>query len=306
MTSLPEQGGAFASTGRAILIGTGLALIGAMLYGANIPAARAASKAGMPGADLIFYRAIILLPLLALAARLAGHGLRLLPGERGLVLRIAFSASLTATFYLSALDHLSVPMTVVIFYTFPLIVMIASNRIEGRRLNGRQIVVFLVAFSGLVLAVGPSLDQIAPLGALFAGLAALACAVLFILAGRVDGPPTRTLFWTQLIMAPVSLAFAVLNGGPVALATFAAAPIAIAIAMIGYAVAFLLQLVAAQKISSSRISLLFLLEPVTAIVLATLFLGETLVPLQIIGVGLIIAALAGEIITSAHDIRDAP
>lgn len=291
-----SEGPVWAATRRALVTGTLFALIGAGLYGANIPAARAASQAGMPGAELIFYRALILVPVLAAVAMATGQSLRLPPGERGTLARLAVSAGLTATFYLSALDHLPVPLTVVIFYTFPLFVMVISHRIEGRQLRAKQIGIFAVAFLGLVMAVGPSADQLNLRGVSYALIASVACAAMFILAGRVSGPPVRTMFWTQVGQGPIALTFSVLNGGPVPIATFAKAPVAIAIAMGAYAIAFIFQLLASQRISPSRTSLLFLFEPVTAIIIAGLFLGETLSPFQLLGVGLILSALAAEVL----------
>lgn len=291
-----SDGPVWAAARYSLITGTAFALIAAGLYGANIPAARAASQAGMPGAELIFYRALILVPLLAAVAFALQQPLRLGRAERGTMIRLAISAGLTATFYLSALDHLSVPLTVVIFYIFPLFVMLISNRLEGRRLSGKQIGIFALAFAGLVIAVGPSFAELTVKGVVFALIASCACAALFILAGRVQGPPIRTMFWIQLGQGPIALTFTLLNGGPVPLSTFANAPVAISIAMGAYAVAFIFQLVASQRISASRAGLLFLFEPVTAIVIAGLFIGETLAPVQIFGVALILAALAAEVV----------
>lgn len=296
MTPDPFAGTAGRQARRTLLLGTLFALIGAWLYGANIPAARAASQAGLPGAELIFYRSLIMVPVLVAIALAFGHGLSLGRADRGPVLRLSVAAGLTATFYLSALDHLSVPLTVVIFYTFPLIVMLLSNRLEGRALSRQQIAVFGIAFAGLVIAVGPSFDQLTVKGVLFALIAAMACAAMFLVAGHVQGSTVRTLFWIQVVVAPISLVFMLVNGGPAPLDAFAKAPIAIGIAMAAYAVAFVFQLMASRRISASRTSLLFLFEPVTAIVFAAWFIGETLSPLQLGGVAMILAALAGEIL----------
>jgi drug/metabolite transporter (DMT)-like permease len=225
-----------------------------------------------------------------------GHGLSLGRADRGPVLRLSVAAGLTATFYLSALDHLSVPLTVVIFYSFPLIVMLLSNRLEGRALSRQQMAVFGIAFAGLVIAVGPSFDQLTIKGVLFALIAAMACAAMFLVAGHVQGSTVRTLFWIQVVVAPISLVFMLVNGGPAPLDAFTKAPVAIGIAMAAYAVAFVFQLMASRRISASRTSLLFLFEPVTAIVFAAWFIGETLSPLQLGGVAMILAALAGEIL----------
>jgi drug/metabolite transporter (DMT)-like permease len=291
----------FLEARRALLIGTVLALASAAMYGANVPAARMASQAGLPGADLIAWRAALFLPALALLAMLAGQRLRLLPGEAGPTFRLALTASLTATFYLSSVDHLPVPMAVVLFYMFPLFVILLASRIEGRRISGVQMGVFAVAFAGLVIAVGPSFAGLSPYGMLLALGAAVASAFMFIYAGRVPDAPLRNAFWTQAVMGPVAFLFAWMQGGPVHPAIFWAAPIAIAIAMGAYAFAYLFQLMAAQRISADRAGLLFLFEPVTAIAAAGFVLRETLSPLQIGGVMLILAALAAEILLGTRE-----
>jgi drug/metabolite transporter (DMT)-like permease len=291
----------FLAARRTLLIGTIMALLSAALYGANVPAARMASQAGLPGADLIAWRALLFLPALACLAMLAGQRLRLLPGEAAPTFRLALTASLTATFYLSSVDHLPVPMAVVLFYMFPLFVIVLASRIEGRRISPVQMGVFAVAFAGLLIAVGPSLAGLSPYGMLLALGAAIASAFMFIYAGRVPDAPLRNAFWTQAVMGPVAFLFAWMQGGPTHPAIFWAAPIAIAVAMGAYAIAYLFQLMAAQRISADRAGLLFLFEPVTAIAAAGLVLRETLSPLQIAGVMLILTALAAEILLGTRE-----
>lgn len=302
-SALPSDG-ILRQTQRTLLVGTIMALGSAALYGGNIPAARMASQAGFPGADLIVWRALILVPLL-LAIALALKT-RLMPprGERAMVLRLVLAASFTAAFYLSALDHLSVPMAVVIFYTFPLIVMVLSNRIEGRRLSLVQIGVFCAAFMGLLLAVGPSFAGLSLRGMVYALAGSLSCACMFIFAGRVENAPLRTVFWTQVMMAPVAFGFTLLKGGIVPLSTFHVAPIAISISVSAYVLGYGLQLMAAARISPSRASLLFLFEPLAAIIAAWFVLAETLTPIQLAGLALILSALAAEIWSGARTKQD--
>lgn len=301
--SLPDLGLAGAQARRVLFIGTLLAFASAAMYGANIPAARISSQAGMPGADLIAWRALILLPLLLLAARLFGQ--RILPesGQWPDLIRLALAASFTAIFYLSAVDHLPVPMAVTLFYTFPLIVMLLSIAFERRWPNLAEIGVFGVAFTGLMMAVGPSFAGLKPLGVLFALLGALSCALMFLFAGRVSNAPLRNTIWTQVAMGPLALIFALANGGPAPASVFAIAPFAIAATMLGYLAGYLLQMMASARLSPSRISLIFLFEPVMAILVAWLLLGETLSGFQLAGVGLILTALAAEVMIGARKER---
>lgn len=292
----PRTGPVWAAARRSLVAGTLLALGAATFYGINIPAARIASAAGIVGADLIFYRALLLAPLIALLLRATATPMVPARGEGGTILRLALAGGLTGTFYLSAIDHLPVPMGVTIFYTFPLVVMLLSARLDGRRLRPAQIAIFAIAFAGLMAAVGPSLENLSGRGITYAVLASLACASLFILAGRVTGPPLRTLLWMQLGALPIGFAFAVLQGGPAPPSGFFAAPVAVSIVIGAFAIAAMLQFAAAQRISPGRTALLFLLEPVVSIVLAGVILNETLVPVQIAGVIAILVALATEIL----------
>lgn len=301
--SAPDLGAAEVSARRAILFGTILAFISAALYGANIPAARIVSQSGMPGADLIAWRAVILIPILLAMLPLVREQLMPRPGQRAGLLRLGIAASFTATFYLSSVDLLPVPMAVTLFYTFPLMVMVLSILFERRWPDVAEICVFLVAFAGLLLAVGPSFAGLKPLGIVFALLGAVSCALMFIFAGRVENAPIRNTLWTQVVMLPISFSFAWWNGGPVGLSVFAIAPVALVLAMGGYALGYLLQMMASARLSPSRVSLIFLFEPVVAIVLAWFFLSEKLAPLQIAGVALILAALAAEVLIGMRKAR---
>ncbi len=268
------------------------------MYGLNVPAARAASQAGIFGADLIFYRALILLLLLGVLMPVFGQSLKIEREARKPMLIVAVSAAFTALFYLSALDYNPVPITVVLFFTFPFLVMLLSNGLERRPLSGFQVAVFSMAFMGLILAVGPSLEALDGVGMALALAAACGAAILFLFAGKINGAPLRTLFYTQLVLAPISAAFAFFSmGALLPPAILLEAPGTVALVMLGYLFGFLLQLAAVKRISPTRTSLLFLAEPLTAILVAGLVLGESLNPLQLLGVAVIFAALVAEIVS---------
>lgn len=280
---------------RTVLLGSAFALIAATLYGGNVPAARVASLAGMRGADLIFYRGLLLIALIVPLARLLGTRLTLEPGERKPMALLALGASLTAILYLTSIDTLPVPSAVVIFYTFPLMVMLATPFVERRPLSPRLIALFLVAFVGLVMALGPALGALNARGVAFAIAAALTNTVLYFVVGRASKSPLRSMLYTQIMALPIALGVALVQHGALApLSTFWLAPWAILAMIAGYAIGFLFQMLAAQRLAPARMGLLFLAEPATSILVAAIFLGEILSPLQMLGVGLMLAVLAAE------------
>lgn len=287
------------STGRTLLIGGLLALGSAIFYGANVPAARVAALAGMQGPDLIFYRAILLVAFSFVLARATGASLRVpLEGRKSLLL-LALGATLTALLYLTSLGTLAVPQAVVLFYTFPIMIMIATPLVERRRVSPKTAILIVLAFVGLVLAIGPGVAGLDALGVALALAAALTNTALFFVLGRNSTAPLPTMFYTQALAVPLALAFAFAHhGAPVAASVFWAAPWAIAAVIAGYAIGFVLQMEAGQRLAPARMGLLYLAEPVTSILVAALTLGEMLGPLQMLGVAVILGVLAVEF---AHD-----
>ncbi|MCA0405710.1 MAG: DMT family transporter [Proteobacteria bacterium] len=292
-----ETSPVFQNHARVVLLGSLFALIAATLYGGNVPAARVASLVGMRGADLIFYRGILLILILLAVAAFTGTRVRLEPGERKPMLLLALGAALTAILYLTSIDTLPVPSAVVIFYTFPLMVMLATPFVERRPLSARLIVLFLIAFAGLVMALGPALGALNARGVAFAIAAALTNTMLYFVVGRASKSPLRSMLYTQVVALPIALGVALAQHGTLApLSTFWLAPWAILAMISGYAIGFIFQMLAAQRLAPARMGLLFLAEPATSILVAAIFLGEILSPLQMLGVGLMLAVLAAEFI----------
>lgn len=290
-----ETSPVFRGQARLVLLGSLFALTAAVLYGGNVPAARAASLVGMRGADLIFYRAILLIALIVPFAALSGLRLKLAPHERKPMVLLALGAALTAILYLTSIDTLPVPSAVVIFYTFPLMVMLATPFVERRPLSPKLIVLFLIAFGGLIMALGPAMGALNARGVAFAIAAALTNTALYFVVGRASESPLRSMLYTQIVALPIALGVALAQHGQLApLSTFWLAPWAILAMISGYAIGFFFQMLAAQRLAPARMGLLFLAEPATSILVAALFLDEILSPLQVLGVGLMLAVLAAE------------
>lgn len=285
-----------AAVRRTAAIGSVLALFGAASYGVNIVFARVCAQIGITGADIIVYRSLILLPGMALLVLLAGKSFTVPAAERPLLIRFAVSAAATALCYLTSLQYLSVPLAVTIFYTYPLIVMVLTPLVDGLRLPARRWVAAGIAFTGVGLAVGPSLETLDMRGLLFAALGSLCCAAMFITGSRLQGDGRVTFFWCQVAAVPAALGFALIGGGLSPPEMLGAAALPFAITSACYFCGFLLQILAAPRISAATASLLFLLEPMAAIAGAALLLGETLGILQSLGITLVIGALVADLL----------
>ncbi len=291
---------------QSILTGSLFALTGATAYGINIVGARVCAQLGITGSDVVVYRALLFVPLLAGFAWATGRRLVLNRQELPAVLRFAGCAVGTALCYMTALRYLSVPMAVTIFYTYPLIVILLTPYLDRVPLTMRRWIVALVAFAGVLLAVGPHAEAIDPRGVGFALLGSVFCAGMFITATRLTTSSVVTFFWCQLVALPLGLAFAWVTGGLSPPEHLATGILPLAITVGGYFLGFLFQILAASRISAASAGLLFLFEPVVAIVTAALVLGEHITPMQGAGMAMIIGALAFDMLPGLRSRRAGP
>ncbi len=69
-----------------------------------------------------------------------------------------------------------------LLYTYPLIIMLIEALMARALPDPRRIAVFVAAFIGIVVAVGPDLSGASAFGVTLALFASLTCAVLYVVA----------------------------------------------------------------------------------------------------------------------------
>src|SRR4051812_10633301 len=177
----------------------------------------------------------------------------------------------------------------------PLLIALGAAALGHGPLDRATCTALAMALVGLVLLVGltagASAGTAVLLGALLAGGSALGYAVVTLAGGGVPAGVPVTL--TGFVGGAVLLTPVVLAAG----ARFPADPVAIAVllylGLVPSALAYALFFTGVRTVPGPVASIVTLVEPLTATVLATAFLGERLAPGAVVGGLLLLAAVAG-------------
>jgi drug/metabolite transporter (DMT)-like permease len=272
--------------------GFALALGSAAAYGTNIVSAQIAGASGLSGPLIVFYRVFVMLALVAAAALLWRASLGVPARERRATLAFGLSSALVGSAYLSSVAFLPVTVAAVVFYTFPVLIVLLEPVLTPARFNLDRLAVALVAFAGVAMVVGPDLHGLDPRGLALALAASVLAAVQFFAAAA--SPATGLvpkLVWSHLIILPVTAAILVVTGGFAGPGALLLAPGAVAVTIAGYLAGFLLQIMALQRVAPGPAGLAFCAEPVFAALVAATVLGERLGLLQYAGGALVLAAI---------------
>jgi drug/metabolite transporter (DMT)-like permease len=287
--------------------GLAFALVSASLYGFSIVFTRMASFAGASGSTIVLYRVLVLLVLVGLVAVVARRSLRMAREEWVTMLLLGISTTLIGLCYLSSVAFIPVTVAVVVFYTFPILIVLASPFVEKTRLTPALAGVVVLATIGVALVVGPGLSDLDWRGLALAFGASLATAFQFFAAARCRKTGVvAKVFWIHLIVLPTTFFISLAMGqlaGPSALAL---APLAVAVTIGGYVVGFVLQFLALGRISAVAAGIIYCAEPVVAAVSSALILRESLAPLQIAGGTLVLAAIMANVLLEQRHLRKAP
>ena len=255
--------------------------------------ARLSYDSGATPTSVLFARyacaTVVLLALLLILRR------PLLPPRwaAGSFLGAAISWFVASNCYLASVAFIPVSLAALIFYTYPLMVALLARFTEGTKIGWLGAAAFLTAFAGLALALGPSFQSLDWRGIAFgfAGAAGAAGALLFTgrLGTRIDGFGLS--FWANALGVPGMLAVVLLTGNwALPEVTWGWWPLAGG--ALCYAVAINLMFLGTRLAGAARSSMILNLEPVLTIAIAAALLGERLVPLQLFGAALVIAAVA--------------
>jgi drug/metabolite transporter (DMT)-like permease len=193
-------------------------------------------------------------------------------------------AQLAATFCLFAgFEHASPGLVVLLFYIYPLLVTIGAGVIFGEQLGARRAALLAVGMAGIVLTVGTP-DSASGAGILW-GLAAGAFTSVFILGSRhvmMRGADAFQFIALAYTGTSAAMLTAALVKGMDALSA-PALGYALLVVAAGTVVPALFLYSAIRLIGAGAAVRLATIEPLTAVVLSFLVLGDSLSVLQIAG-----------------------
>lgn len=172
-------------------LGIACALLSATCFGLNPPIAAFLNGQGFMPVEAVVVRSTMMLVVAAIMVAVLRRSL-LVPRPLWLPLAgITLATALLSLCYLSSVAFIPVGLAVIILYTFPLLVLVLSPLLEGARLSPRRIGLALVAFAGLVIAIGPSFGSLDIRGIALAATAAVSAAVIFFCGRRLAGQCRR-------------------------------------------------------------------------------------------------------------------
>jgi DME family drug/metabolite transporter len=205
-----------------------------------------------------------------------------------------FGYAVFSSFYFEALARISASLTVLLLYTYPILVSLGSRIFFAERLTRHALWGLALASLGLVFLVSGDLSLKAELGGLAFGLAAALMYSLYILGSShfLRGKPVLASCAIIQCAAGIALFFLHLAPGeriPTLLTN--AWPVVLGTSLVATALAMSLFLIGLQKLRATEVSLLSTMEPISAVLLAGLFLGERMGLLQVTGGLLVIAAM---------------
>lgn len=199
-------------------------------------------------------------------------------------------------FYFGAVTHAGSAVAVALLYTAPVWSLILARFILAEPITPPQAMLTVLAAAGVTLTMAGG-GQMSALGWLFGLLAGLCYALYGVLGKRAmqGNPPLLVLFTSMSISALILLCTALPYQAAKHLVHAAgAAPwlYALALVLVGTLLPYFLFIKGLEKMPAAQASVFTIIEPLTAVLLAMLWLGEHLNYWQMLGVMLIVGAAA--------------
>jgi drug/metabolite transporter (DMT)-like permease len=291
---------------RDVAIGTASALVAATLFGMLGPLARFGAEAGVDGVAFTAWRGLLGVAFLAvLIALRRGFGTSLaavrgLPGRgrASLALAALMGLTLNASIF-TAFGLIPIALALMLFYTYPAAVVVVDVALGRERITPWRVLALALSSLGVALVLIGGVDPsegfvFSPLGVALA-LCAAASQVVFVSVTR-NGYPSVPADAATMVILSVSVigasVIALLIGQTEDLFTpfrsLDPLPILLAAGVLAAGLSSLLFLTAIRTLGGTRTGILMLFEPVVGAVLAGLWLGEALAPVQLVGGGLVL------------------
>lgn len=269
-----------------------LASAAAIGFAFNTTAAKVAYAGGTNPLSVLtlrsFLAALLVLTILLFARRSLYLPLR----QRLTAFGIGALLALYSYGVLGSIQFIPIALAILIFYTFPLLTSVYMW-VSGRaRPTWTTAIALVVAFVGLALALDVTGARPSLAGVALAAMAALGITAVIVLNNRVVGKgDSRPVTFHMMVSATVIFAVITFIAGDFALPSTAMSWAAFTLGPAVYAGAIVTIFIAMSLAGPVPTSLSMNLEPIASMLFGFLALGEVLSPIQLVGAGLVIAAV---------------
>ena len=240
---------------------------------------------------LLFLRFVVTGPVIA-ALGLLLFGL---PGRRTTLVGAGMGVFQFGVAYalFEGYDRAPVALVTLLFFSYPLMTVLAAAAIFGERLGLRRIVLLALALAGVALTIG--IPDSATWVGIVLGLVAGMCVTALVISARfaLTRTPLSPIVLVGLMFTSpaVGLALALPAWEPDLSAPGGAWGWAICAVLVSAMLPLCLFYTGVQRVPAGTVGLLSAIEPVVTVLLAYAVLGESLSGLQLLGGGLLLACV---------------
>ncbi|MCZ6592494.1 MAG: DMT family transporter [Alphaproteobacteria bacterium] len=194
---------------------------------------------------------------------------------------------------LSAIEKLGVSLAVLIFFLFPLFTSLIVAVMGWEKLTNTTMVAAVIAFAGLALTLGVDSENLAVNGIIYGLIGAFGLAVVSAVSSRVirsgDSRPVTLYIVTTAAIVFIALS---LFRGDFQLPQTSEGWVGYVGTSVFYAIGIIIYFATIAFIGPAKTALFSYVEPLFTMAAAFVFLGELLLPLQIVGALIVVGALA--------------
>lgn len=273
-------------------LGLAFAALASLCYGSIPSFVRLAYASGADALGVMCMRSLFTALWVAAMAKVMGKAL-LPPRDlrpAGVMLGVIWMTG--AWSYVVSFGRIPIGLAVTIFYLFPLIVAILTKLWEREPIAAYRALSLTLGFVGIALAVGASYDRIDPLGVGLAFVSALSVSSNMMVGQRMM---RRTNPQAVLLIMTGTAAVGFISTALVIGCRFPTTPLGwfgLTTATVLFCGAITFFYTAISMLGPLRTAMMCNLEPVVATFVAFLMLGEAQGPVQILGIALVIGAIA--------------
>jgi drug/metabolite transporter (DMT)-like permease len=194
--------------------------------------------------------------------------------------------------YFSTLHHATAGLTALLLYLYPALVTLVSAALGRQRLTWSKAALAGLSLLGILLTVAGDLGGSA--AGLGFGVGSAVIYTGYILVGEGVIPRVGAIAASTVVMlaAAAVYACAALAAGPQWPTQVSGWLAVVGIALVATVIPIIGFFAGMQRLGAADAATLSTLEPVVTLLLAFVFLNETLAPVQLLGAGAVVAAVA--------------